>query len=181
MGFFDIFKKTEELSADFTIDIRDDCFIINGQKLEVPIHIEALTRALGTPRAKRFRNKAESEHVLEVLHSETISKRVNYFWDSLGLKAYTYNGSVVNTFAIQFNKADYESGRSGAKTKFKGTVTINGEPWFPVVMAGEDMEVFREINVGNYLLTAEYTDFEQEDSTRGEKDFTGIEIQLKGN
>lgn len=178
MGLFDRFKRVEERSGGYTIDILGDCFVVNGERLEVPIHIDALTRVLGEPRAKRFKTKEKDRGINELIAGEAITDRTNYFWDSLGLKAYTYNGSVVNTFGIQFAKADYESAKIGSKTKFKGVVTINGQPWFPVVMAGKDKEVFREVQVGNYLVTAEYTDFDQDDSTRGETDFTGLEIQL---
>ena len=48
-------------------------------------------------------------------------------------------------------------------------------------MQGEDCDVMRELYFGEYLLTAEYTDFYQDDKTRTEKDFTGIEIQLKNS
>lgn len=184
MGLFDnLFnKKYEEASKatqSYIIDIRDDCFVVNGQRLEVPIHIEALTRAFGEPRAKHFKTKESEREINEEISGEPITDRVNYFWDGLGLKAYTYNGSVVNTFGIQFAKADYETKKIGTKAKFKGTVTINGQPWFPVAMAGLDKEVFREFYVGNYLITAEYTDFDQDDATRDETSFTGLEIQLK--
>lgn len=178
MGFFDRFKRVEERSREYTIDIRDDCFVINGIRLEIPIHIDALKKALGEPRAQRF-IKQKNRPLNELIAGEPVTNRTNYFWDSLGLKAYTYNGSVVNTFAIQFIKADYENNKIGARTKFKGTVTINGGDWLPVVLAGEDKEVFREFAVGEYLINAEYTDFDQDDSARDETSFTGLEIQLK--
>lgn len=184
MGLFDSlfnkkYERASEATKSYVIDIRDDCFVINGRKLEVPIHIDALTKALGEPRAKHFKTKESEREINERIAGEPITDRVNYFWDGLGLKAYTYNGSVVNTFGIQFIKADYETKKSGTKAKFRGTVTINGQHWLPVVLAGRDEEVFRELYVGNYLITAEYTDFDQDDSTRGETSFTGLEIRLK--
>ena len=45
-------------------------------------------------------------------------------------------------------------------------------------MSGDDKETSRHIMVGNYLLTAAYSDCCQEDSARGETSFTAIEIQL---
>lgn len=184
MGLFDKlfnqkYEQASKVTESYVIDIRDDCFVVNGQRLEVPIHIDALARVLGEPRAKHFRTKESDREINEKIAGEPITDRVNYFWDGLGLKAYTYNGSVVNTFGIQFVKADYETKKTGTKAKFKGTVTINGQPWLPVALAGLDKEVFREFYVGNYLITAEYTDFEQDDSTRDETSFTGLEIQLK--
>ena len=185
MGLFDkLFgKKKPEVSektTNFTIDIQGDCFIINGSRLEVPMHIDALTAVLGEPRKVSFKTKPEDREFLEKLHSEPVTGRVNYAWDELGLMCYTYNGKVVNTFGICMQPTDYKS-PSTPKGLFGGTVLIGGQPWFPLIMQGKDCEVMRELNFGEYLLTAEYTDFDQDDSTRTEKDFTGIEIQLKSN
>lgn len=167
-----------EKSKSYTIDIRDDCFVINGEKLEVPMHIDALSKVLGEPRAKRFKTDPESEHVLEVMHGEPITDRVNYTWDELGLMCYTYNGKVVNTFGICIQPQISDS-PSNPKQLFGGKLTINGEHWLSVALAGRDEDVFREFTVGNYLITAEYTDFDQDDATRDETSFTGLEIQLK--
>ena len=185
MGLFDsLFGKKKptisEKTTNFTIDIQGDCFIINGSRLEVPMHIDALTAVLGEPRRVGFKTKPEDREFLEKLHKEPVTDRVNYAWDGLGLMCYTYNGKVVNTFGICMQPSDNKS-PSNPKGLFGGTVLIGGQPWFPVIMRGKDCEVMRELNFGEYLLTAEYTDFDQDDSTRTEKDFTGIEIQLKSN
>lgn len=174
-------KKPEgvsEISKNYTIDICDDHFVINGQKFEVPMHIDALSNVLGEPRAKHFKTKEEDREFLEKLHSEPVSNRVNYTWDELGLMCYTYNGKVVNTFGICIQSQGNDS-PSNPKQLFGGTLTINGGAWLPVIMAGKDCEVMREAYVGEYLITAEYTDFEQDDATRDETSFTGLEIQLK--
>lgn len=184
MGFFDdLFKKkrasvVSEVTKNFTVDVRGDCFIVNGSRLEVPIHIDALTRVLGEPRRVSFKTKPEDRELLERLHNEPVTDRVNYAWDELGLMCYTANGKVVNTFGICMQSVKYNS-PSDPKGLFGGTVLIGGQPWFPLIMRGEDCGVMREFNFGEYLLTAEYTDFDQDDETRTEKDFTGIEIQLK--
>ncbi|MDE6728818.1 MAG: hypothetical protein K2J80_12920 [Oscillospiraceae bacterium] len=186
MGFMDFFRnlfgkkivKVSENSAEITIDIRKHCFVINGNKLEVPIHINALSAVLGEPRAHRFKTDAAARHVLETTRGEPVTDRVNYTWDALGLMCYTHNGKVVNTFGIQTQKQTNGS-PSNAKSQFKGTITINGQPWLPVIMAGKDCDVMRQVYVGEYLITAEYTDFDQDDSTRDETSFTGLEIQLK--
>ena len=182
MGFLSaLFGKNKAASVDtsgYTIDIRPDCFVINGSRLEVPMHINALKAVLGEPRAHTFKTDAETQHVLETMHGESITNRVNYTWDSLGLICYTYNGKVVNTFGIQTQKQT-NSSPSNARSQYHGTITINGQPWFPYVMAGKDLEVMREAYVGEYLISAEYTDFDQDDSTRDETSFTGLEIQLK--
>lgn len=171
-------EKGSEDSFGFTIDIRGDCFVINGQRLEVPIHISALESVLGKPRAEKFKTDAETRQALEAMHGELVTKRVNYTWDALGLVCFTHNGKVADTFGIQTQKQT-NNARSNAKSLFKGTITINGSPWLPVIMAGKDCEVMRQAYVGDYLITAEYTDFMQDDSTRDETSFTGLEIQLK--
>lgn len=183
MGLFDkLFgKKTpgvSEKSREFTIDIRDDCFMINGGRLDVPIHISALEAVLGKPRKTSFKTDEEDREIYEKLHpGEVFVQRVNYTWDDLGLMCYTNNKSVVNCFGICLNPTDYNVD-SNPKTLFGGTVLISGKPWLGEVLSGEDMDVMRELVVGSYLITAEYTDFEQDDSTRDESSFTGIEIQL---
>lgn len=170
--------KGSEDSFGFTIDICGDCFVINGTRLEVPIHISALENVLGKPRAHRFKTDSFSRQVLEETRGEPVTNRVNFTWDALGLKCYTHNGKVVNTFGIQLQEQTNNS-PSNAKSLFRGKVTIGGQPWLPVIMAGKDCEVMRQAYVGDYLITAEYTDFMQDDLTRNETSFTGLEIQLK--
>ena len=165
-------------SRNYSIDIRDDCFVINGTKLDIPVHIDALTAVLGKPRAVSFKTKPKDREFLENLHSEPVTKRVNYTWDGLGLKCYTYNGKVVNTFGICIQPQTNNS-PSNPKELFKGNITMNGQPWLPVVMAGKDCEVMREVYMGSYLISAEYTDFMQDDITRDETSFTSLEIQLQ--
>ncbi|MDE7231093.1 MAG: hypothetical protein K2N56_11490 [Oscillospiraceae bacterium] len=183
MGLFDkLFGKKKpavsESSKAFTIDIREDGFVINGKRMDVPIHIMALSEVLGKPRRTGFKTSEEDKEIYAKMHpGEILVQRVNYTWDDLGLMCYTNNGSVVNCFGICLNPTDYNVD-SNPKSMFGGTVLINGRPWLGVMMAGKDCDVFRNIIVGSYSLTAEYTDFDQDDSTRDESSFTGIEIQL---
>lgn len=180
MGIFDKLlgkKPADNGSAKFSIDIRDDCFVVNGQKLEVPIHIDALCRVLGAPRKKGFRTDEEDRAVLEQVRGGPISKRVNYYWDNLGLMCYTDNGEVAGCFGITFRHADYGAAVQ-PKELYTGNVTINGQPWFDVMKNGEDCEFFLEKQVGFYKLTAEYADFDQPADERTEESFNGIEIQL---
>lgn len=182
MGFFSkLFGGKSETvsksSESCSIDICGDCFVINGTKFDIPVHIDALSAVLGKPRSKHFKTNAESDHVLEEISHEPISNRVNYTWDELGLMCYTHNGKVVNTFGICLQPQTNNS-PSNPKSLYRGKLTINGKPWISEILAGEDCEVMRHAYVGNYLLTAEYTDFEQDDSTRNETSFTGIEINL---
>lgn len=184
MGFFSkLFgKKKSAVSVNskaVTIDIREDGLVINGKKLDVPTHIKALSDIFGKPRKIPCKTSAEDREVYAKLHpGEIVVQRVNYAWDELGLMCYTNNGSVVNCFGIEFNPPESYRSASTPKNMFGGTVFINGKPWLGVMMAGKDLEVFRKIVLGNYSVVAEYTDFEQDDSTRDESSFTGIEIQL---
>ena len=184
MGFFSkLFGKKKSAvlgnSKTITIDIREDGVMINGKKMDIPIHIRALSDILGKPRKTAFKTSKEDKEVYAKMHpGEILVQRINYTWDELGLMCYTNNGSVVNCFGIEFNPPEGYNAASHPKSMFGGTVLINGKPWLGEVMAGKDLEVFRKIIVGNYSLVAEYTDFEQDDSTRDESGFTGIEIQL---
>ena len=183
MGFFSgLFgKKTENVSASskyYSIDICDDGFVINGKKLDLPIHIDAIAAVLGKPRSVSFKTNEKDREFLEDLHSEPVTKRVNYTWDELGLMCYTLNGKVVNTFGI-CTQPQTNNSPSNPKGLFEGRLTINGQPWLTAVMAGKDCEVMREVHMGSYLISAEYTDFEQDDATRSETSFTGLEIQLE--
>lgn len=164
-------------SEKYSIDIRDDCFYINGKKLEVPIHINTLKAVLGEPRKKYFRTNKEDREFLEEYNKEQITKRVNYFWDGPGLMCYTNNGEVVNCFGIVFRHGDFDLSVQ-PKGLYKGVVTINGNPWFDVIKSGEDCEFYMEKRVGFYKLTAEYADFNQPADERTEESFNGIEIQL---
>lgn len=183
MGFFDkLFGKnrpeTGARSGEFTIGIREDCFLINGKRLEVPIHIDALSEVLGKPRRTAFKTKEEDREIYEKLHpGEELVQRVNYTWDDLGLICYTGNKSVVNCFGICLNESDYNVA-SNPKQLYGGKLLICGKPWLGEVLRGKDCDVLRELIVGNYLITAEYTNFDQDDDTRDESSFTGIEIQL---
>lgn len=182
MGFFSrLFgrKKAGTGSEGFMIDIRENGVVINGHQLDVPTHIDALFGVLGTPRKTVFKISDRDKEIYEKLHpGETLVQRVNYTWDGLGLMCYTNNGSVVNCFSIRLNKTN-NNAASNPKCLFGGTVFINGKPWLSSVLAGEDKEVMRHVTLGGYLITAEYTDFDQDDSVRDEKSFTSLEIQLK--
>lgn len=169
--------EISELSKSYSIDIRSDCFVINGKRLDIPIHIDGLTAVLGKPREKHFKTDDTAKHVLEVMHGEPVTNRVNYTWDDLGLMCYTHNGKVVNVFGICTGQQISDS-PSNPSSLYGGKLTINGEHWLPAILAGKDCDVFREVKVGNYLLTAEYADFDQDDATRNESSFTGIEINL---
>ena len=106
-----------------------------------------------------------------------VTNRVNYVWDDLGLNCYTMNGKVLTCFGIELNHG--ETYPQTPKKIFTGKLTINGRHWLDAVKEGEDCEVLQHVYLGDYVITAEYVDFEQDMSTRDESSYTGIEISLK--
>lgn len=188
MGCFDnLFKKEKpqekapavisERSKSMTIDIQGDCFVINGNKFEIPMHVDALSAILGKPRAVKFKTDPEMMAFLEELEGAPVTNRVNYAWDDLGLMCYTLNGKVINAFGIHLRQQTHNS-PANPQTHFGGKITINGQDWFPIVMAGKDEDTSRHVILGNLSLTASYSDYYQDDSTRDETSFSTFEIQL---
>ncbi|MDE7399942.1 MAG: hypothetical protein K2N06_10495 [Oscillospiraceae bacterium] len=191
MGFFsnlfnNLFNKNKqkktpahisERSKSMTIDIQDDCFVINGNRFEIPMHVDALSAILGKPRAVKFKTDPEMRAFLEELEDTPVTNRVNYAWDDLGLMCYTLNGKVINAFGIHLRKQNHNS-PANPKTHFGGKITINGQHWLPIVMSGDDEDTSRHVILGALSLTASYSDYYQDDSTRDETSFTAFEIQL---
>lgn len=160
------------------IDIRGDRIIVNQSVLTLPIDITKLMQIFGEPRVKQFETKVADKEFLERLHGgDPVTNRANYMWDNLGIKCYTLDGTTVNTIGVELNQGSLEYPHI-PQNKFAGTVTIEGEPWLPKINRGSDCdEILRELYLGNYLLTAEYVDFDSISGTPAEKDYTGIEIQ----
>ena len=177
---FGLFKKKGIVRNDSncTIDITENYITINGRNFEVPMHIDPLIEVLGTPRSIKFKTKEEDRKFLEGMHGEgMVTNRVNYVWDDLGLNCYTMNGKVLTCFGIELNHG--ETYPQTPKKIFTGKLTINGRHWLDAVKEGEDCEVLQHVYLGDYVITAEYVDFEQDMSTRDESSYTGIEISLK--
>ena len=76
-------------------------------------------------------------------------------------------------------KAQGDEYKHSPHTPFKGTVTIDGKPWFGVMNSAEDKEVFRRLELDCYSIIAEYTDPFDEPDSRTEKSYTCIEVNLK--
>lgn len=189
MGCFsNLFKKEKprekapavvsERSKSMTIDIQGDCFVINGNKFEIPMHVDALSAILGKPRAVKFKTDPEMRAFLEELESAPVTNRVNYAWDDLGLMCYTLNGKVVNAFGIHLNPQNHNS-PANPKMLYGGKITINGEDWLPIVISSEKFDSYRRVVVGNLVINAGYTDYYQDDATRDRKSFNNLEIHLK--
>lgn len=183
MGLFDIFKRSKSKpqtaafnGEDATVDFTENGVYINGNRIEIPMHIDALTKIFGKARTTSHKPDADDKAFMNMVYHEQVTKRVNYTWDDLGIIAYTRTGKIVSAFSVQFTKEDYPQ---SPKNVFKGKVTINGKPWFPEIMNGEDCEVMRQYHFDMYMICAEYTDFEEDDSARTEDSFTSLELDLK--
>lgn len=175
-----LFKKVTPVKAGepIHIDISGKTISVGGNNITLPCGIEKITAFLGQPRAQHYDTKPEDKEFLEKMHKNTtVTNRVNYMWDELGIKCYTLDGKTVNTFGVELNKGvlDYPD---VPEKLFGGTLTINGQPWLSVIKSGSDEIVLQKLRLGKFSLCAEYTDIDQNPDERTERDFTGIETGL---
>ena len=168
MSFFDIFKKKVVVSdpSQIKINLSENGITINGASVSIPSHIDKLTKLLGKPRR------------VVCPKGDDGVQRINYAWDELGLYCYTEGGLSVHCIGIHMNKGDFSTDFFPTQF-FKGTVTINGAHWFNAMSKAVNLEVFKKLTLGKYSAVSEFVDFEADDATRTEKDYTGIEIQLE--
>ncbi len=178
-GFFK--KKTAAPFAgeQCSVDISENGIIINGMKLDIPIHLDAVEKLLGIPRSEKYRTTGENREFLEQSYGKgMVTKRVNYTWDDLGIYCYTMNAKVVHCIGFMFRNDPALNLKHSPAKMFSGVLTINGEPWDRAIMRGEDCEVIRVLPVGCYSVTAEYADpFFGDDPAEG--GFNCIEVQLE--
>lgn len=186
MGFFDFFKKLfkkEEISAPAielrTIDVTERGLLINGEQLlDLPVHIDIAKKVLGSPRGVEFKTDKESREFLEQMNGKgTVTKRVNYTWDALGLYCYTDNGTVINSFGIRLSMQADEY-KYTPKCCTPAVVTVGGKPWFELLHNAEDMEFFRRCKFGPYSIVSEYIDPFEDHSSRNESSYADLEISV---
>lgn len=160
------------------MDITANGVKVNGKKtFSLPVDIKKLSGIFGDPRAVAFETKREQKEVLEAMHGKnTVTNRVNYTWDDLGVCAYTHNGSTVTCFGIRVGE-NVSMYPHTPQVPCHGIVTVNGAPWLAALKRGEDAMVFLRISVGAYGVIAEYTNDNIDPRQRSEKDFTEISIQ----
>lgn len=172
-------KKQHQTAAINSINITGCGLVIDGVPVDMPTHISALEKILGQPRAVKYKTSEESLEYLEQVHGKgMIVSRVNYAWDDLGIYCYTNNGTVLSAFGIRLSKQGNEY-KHYPHTTFKGTVTIDGRPWFDVLNSAEDKEVFRRLELDCYSIIGDYTDPFDEPESRTEKSYCSIEVNLK--
>lgn len=185
MGFFDIFKKKKQTApSHIIISFDEDSIIINGVSVDIPSHIDVFTRLLGKPRevvCPKDDSSKNSDELNKILEQSLTTRRVNYAWDKLGLYCYTKNGTVVHAMGIRLNNGEI-CPKHYPSEFFKGEITIRGMSWIDAVKQlpnlDETIDFFKTLDLGLYSAVVEYVDYEQDDSTRTEKDYADIEIQL---
>ncbi len=165
-------------SESFCIDVRDNGFIINGQRLEVPLIISEFEAVLGKARGVRFKMSERDLELMRLVLHEDGSGRTNYAWDELGMMCYTNNGTVVNTFGVIFSKPCVITDATPGFL-YGGSFTINGADWFDVILGGVDQGTSRHARVGDLTLCAAYIDCDRDNELECPRDnFSGIEISL---
>ena len=187
MGLFDIFKKNRVNKlepSEIVVVLDEDSITLNGVSIDIPTHIDVLTRLLGKPRevvCPKEDTSKNSDEVNRIIEQNLTTRRVNYAWDKLGLYCYTKNGSVVYTIGIRMHEGEI-CPKHYPSEFFQGKVSIKGMHWLEAVKTlpnlDADMDFFMTVDLGLYTAIAEYRDYEQEPSSRTENDYTDIEIQL---
>lgn len=187
MGFFDFFKrlfkgsdkKQADAPAVTTINITDKGLEVNGELLDLPVHISSLERLFGEPRAIKYETSPEMRQFLEEIHGKgMVTNRVNYAWDELGLFCFTMNAKVVSTFAIRLSTKG-DTHKHFPISAFKGTVLINGKPWFEVMKNAVDQETSCQYVMDFYSVRAEYINCNETQETRKADGFMTISIAMK--
>ena len=173
MGFFGFFGKKPTTPEKLVIDFSDNKITVNNKIVDIPSHISVLKNLLGKPRKVVRKNKDDAVNPV----------RINFTWDDLGVYCYAKSSKVVDCIGIRLNAGEI-CPTHYPKKFFSGNLMIKGMPWFETIRnaAPEEFEegvsFFKKSYLGNYSVVAEYVNFEQDDSTRTEKDYTIIEIQL---
>ncbi len=163
-------KNSKDEKASLCIDFAADGMHVGDKVFPLPVDGEELIALWGEPRV--------------VVHEDPeypdAPKRTNYVWDEKGIFCYLYKqGDVysdVNCIGVVVNKDnDYVH---YPQKMFKGTMTIEGKPWYEALPDGEDLEIFRVYTVGDYSLWSEYTDIYEPEKTGTAADYVGIEMSI---
>lgn len=181
MSFFDLFKSRKNQSN--TVEIRHINLTsrgieVDGELLDVPVHIVTAKRLLGKPRAERFRTGKYAKQVLEKRFGKgTVKRRVNYAWDNLGIYCYTLDGKVIYDFGIRLS-TEGKYYRQYPISVFKGTLTIEGRPWTEVIKDASDEVTCCHYYVGGYFIKIDYNELLEDSEELKEKDYVRVEFGL---
>ncbi len=176
MSFFDIFRKHKQTYRVHTINLAENGLEINGQHLDLPVHISAAVKYFGEPRSTVYKTPHELLEYLEEQYGKgSVTKRTNYSWDELGVYAFTMNGAVINNFGIRLS-LDGSAPAHYPKSAFSGKILINGKPWFDCVKDAEREDSVFRFFFGGYMVLLKHND--PDNPAPAEKDFVIIEIKL---
>lgn len=158
--------EKEQISLDFS----EAGMHVGDQVIPLPVDGEKLIALWGEPRVVVHENEENLD----------APKRTNYVWDEIGIFCYLYEQDGVHSevycIGIVVNKDnDYIH---YPEKMFEGTMTIEGKPWYKALPSGEDLELFRVYNVGDYSLWSEYTDIYNPEKTGTAADYVGIEMTI---
>lgn len=131
MGLFGrLWHKKQALeSVSVTLDLRDNGFMLNGVSFPFPARASELIKVLGEP---RIAENQSMEYVRELyckkyhFDPDTFCPW-DYYWDSMGLFARTFDHETVHSLFIYLGKSSYPFPMP--KCAFSGTLLIHGNPW----------------------------------------------------
>lgn len=142
-NLLNVFKKEKTSSVpanQFQIDLTPLGVEINKTTYTLPLSLDVLVSLFGTPR-------------------KTDKFNMVYSWDNLGLYCYSKDKETAHTFGILM-KRKKETPKLSPKHPFSGSLTICQSDWKTKIELGEDMEVLRQLALGDYMVIAEYLSFE---------------------
>ncbi len=182
MSFLDLFRsgKNQPKFVEIRhINLTSNGIEVDGNLLDVPVHIVAAKRLFGKPRAEKFRTSKCLRQVLEKRFGKgTVKKRVNYAWDKLGIYCYTLDGKVIYDFGIRLS-TEGKYYRQYPISVFKGTLTIEGRPWTEVIKDASDEVTCCHYHAGGYFIKIDYNELLEESQKREEKDYVRIEFGIQ--
>lgn len=192
MGFFgNLFKKEpaepkivspakiSERSKGISIDIRDDCVMIDGKRFDIPFDIDAIKAVWGKPRFTELETPESMRVYLEESSGMPVTNRSNYTFDELGVEYFTYDGKTVFNFSVYLNtsKLNY---KAVPQMMFGGSLTINGQPWLPIIKRGKETcaGTSQKIIVGKHSVIADLIDCNLRASKRTEANYSRFSISI---
>lgn len=162
------------------IDIRNDVIVINGTEVGAALGVEELKAVLGEPRVQQTEpDKNYREYMEKRRGKDYFETSRSLVWDEAGIYSHTVDGKTLASMGLVFNNSKKTAVHT-PKSNFPGKLTINGEDWLSAVKKGRDMfGNYCKLEVGSFVLFAEYAPGKKPIDERGESDFTLIEMTHK--
>ena len=154
MGFFDKFRKAPSIedfdttpSQHIKFALTEEVLDINGTKLTMPCHKDALTGIFG-------------EYTLSMDNIGGTGVRYIYLWHELGIVAYSRDDESVNCISLQYFPNEKKYALNSTKNIFGGTVTVDGADWMTLFVDEKQPKLdgmklpFKLVHHGNFTLCA---------------------------